>query len=145
MAKSTFLPILFLLIISCQSNTKKTDENTDQINISTSDTIQKNIKLEELGNKVFKEVTVSKISDSTFEIKGQARVFEATFGWDIEDGHYILKEGFVTADVGAPSWGNFAFQVSATKADKNTTLILVLFEESAEDGSRQNELPIKLY
>ncbi len=143
MTKSRFLPMLFLLIISCQSNTKKTDE-TGAVNSTTSDTIEK-IKLEEFNNKIFKEVTVSKISDSTFEIKGQARVFEATFGWDIEDGHYALKEGFVTADVGAPSWGSFNFQVSVTKVDKNSTLMLVLFEESAEDGSRQNELPIKLY
>ena len=145
MAKSIFLPILCLLIVSCQSNTKKTEETVDDINSKTSDTIEKIIKVEEFNNKIFKKVTVSKISDTTFAIKGQARVFEATIGWDIEDGHYVLKEGFTTADAGAPSWGNFTFQVSAKKVDKNSTLMLVLFEESAEDGSRQNELPIKLY
>ena len=113
--------------------------------ITTSDTIIKKNEVEEFNNKIFKEVTVSKISDTTFEIKGKARVFEATIGWDIEDGHYVLKEGFTNANIGAPSWGSFTFQVSATKVDKNSTLLIVLFEESAKDGSRQNELPIKLY
>ena len=50
MFQSRFLPILFLLIISCQSNTKKTDETdavaTDELEITTTDSIQKNIKLE---------------------------------------------------------------------------------------------------
>ena len=144
MTKTILLPMLFLLIISCQSNTKKID-SADEMKITTSDTIIKKNEVEEFNNKIFKEVTVSKISDTTFEIKGKARAFEATIGWDIEDGHYVLKEGFTTANIGAPSWGNFTFQVSATKVDKNSTLLLVLFEESAEDGSRQNELPIKLY
>ena len=144
MTKTILLPMLFLLIISCQSNTKKID-SADEMKITTSDTIIKKNEVEEFNNKIFKEVTVSKISDTTFEIKGKARVFEATIGWDIEDGHYVLKEGFTNANIGAPSWGSFTFQVSATKVDKNSTLLLVLFEESAEDGSRQNELPIKLY
>lgn len=92
----------------------------------------------------FRDVKVEKTGDSTFEVSGEAQVFEATFNWVIEDGHNQLKQGYATADAGAPAWGKFSFEVTA-KQNPNTVLHLILFEASAKDGSRQHELPIKLY
>lgn len=92
----------------------------------------------------FRNVKVEKTGDSTFEITGEAQVFEASFSWVIEDGHNEIKQGHGTTDAGAPSWGKFAFEVAAAKRP-NTTLHLILFEASAKDGSRQHELPIVLY
>lgn len=97
------------------------------------------------SNARFKDVTVEKTGDQTFLIKGKAQIFEASFGWVIEDGHRELKKGHEMTDAGAPEWGSFAFTVIAKKEDMNSTLHLILFETSAEDGSRQYELPILLY
>src|SRR5687768_4675765 len=93
----------------------------------------------------FRNVGVKKIGDSTFEVTGQAQVFEAAFSWVIEDGHHELKQGHGMTDAGAPAWGSFSFEVTAAKQDPNSVLHLILFEASAKDGSRQHELPIVLY
>jgi len=93
----------------------------------------------------FRNVRVKKIGDSTFEVSGEAQVFEAAFNWVIEDGHNELKQGYGTTDAGAPAWGKFSFEVTAAKHDPDTMLHLILFEASAKDGSRQHELPIVLY
>jgi hypothetical protein len=51
-----------------------------------------------------------------------------------------LKTGFTTTDAGAPEWGNFDFTIDIEKRE-SSTLTLILFEESAKDGSRNYELP----
>ena len=93
----------------------------------------------------FRNVKVKQIGDSTFEVSGEAQVFEAAFGWVIEDGHQELKQGHEMTDAGAPAWGKFSFEVTAAKQEPNFVLQLILFEASAKDGSRQHELPIVLY
>ena len=72
-------------------------------------------------------------------------MFEAAFSWIIEDGQEELQKGFQMTNAGAPEWGEFNFTVTAKKKRDNSTLTLILFEASAKDGSRQYELPIKLY
>ncbi len=47
-------------------------------------------------------------------------------------------------EAGAPEWGKFEFTIDAKKKREISTLILILFESSAMDGSRQYELPIVL-
>ena len=97
------------------------------------------------ANARFKEVTVEKTGDNTFLIKGKGQIFEANFNWVVEDGHEELKTGYTTTDAGAPEWGNFSFTIDAPKKRANSTLHLIIFELSANDGSRQHELPILLY
>lgn len=92
----------------------------------------------------FRNVRVKKTGDSTFEVSGQAQVFEAAFSWVIEDGHHELKQGHGMTDAGAPAWGNFTFEVTATKQEPNSVVHVILFEASAKDGSRQHELPVVL-
>ncbi|MFM1655355.1 Gmad2 immunoglobulin-like domain-containing protein [Brevibacillus sp. B_LB10_24] len=95
-------------------------------------------------NDVFKGVTVEKEQDDTYRVKGQAKVFEGVVNYSVEDGHNVLASGSAKASKGAPEWGDFAFTVTAKKAEPNTTLILFLSEKSAKDGSSQNGLPIVL-
>jgi hypothetical protein len=97
------------------------------------------------SNDRFRDVSVVRTGDSSFEISGKAQVFEAAYSWVVEDGHNEIKKGFGTTDAGAPAWGNFSFQLTAAKKDSNSLLQLILFEASAKDGSRQHELPIVLY
>lgn len=97
------------------------------------------------GNERFKNVTVERTGDHTFLIKGQGQIFEANFGWVVEDGHEELLKGHQMTDAGAPEWGNFSFTVDVAKKQDNTTLLLILFESSPKDGSRQYELPLVLY
>ena len=97
------------------------------------------------SNQRFKDVTIEQINQYEFRIKGKGQIFEASFGWVIEDGHEELQQGYATTDAGAPEWGNFSFVVNAQKKRPNSTLHLVLYETSAKDGSRQYELPIPLF
>ena len=97
------------------------------------------------SNERFKEVLVEKIGNDSFLIQGKGQIFEASFSWVVEDGHEELKKGFQTTDAGAPEWGRFNFTIRAAKKRANSTLILILFESSPKDGSRQHELPLVLY
>ncbi|MBC7946853.1 MAG: Gmad2 immunoglobulin-like domain-containing protein [Chitinophagaceae bacterium] len=97
------------------------------------------------GNARFKNVTVTKTAENEFLVKGEGQIFEASFGWVIEDGHDELKQGHEMTDAGAPAWGKFSFTVKAEKKRPNSTLHLILFETSAKDGSRQYELPVALH
>ncbi|CAG7624215.1 hypothetical protein PAESOLCIP111_02613 [Paenibacillus solanacearum] len=74
-----------------------------------------------------------------FTVEGEARVFEAAFSWTLEDGHNILAEGHGMADLGAPAWGHFRFDVTYAQASQ-PNLTLILFVHSAKDGSVQQEL-----
>lgn len=149
------LSILFflLLIIGCNSRVTTTveTESPDTISIDATDDSKQEIDTTSSGigklysNDRFKDVTVTQTGDNTFQIKGKGQIFEANFGWVIEDGHDELQKGHHMTDAGAPEWGNFSFSVTAPKKDPNTTLHIVLFESSAKDGSRQYELPILLY
>lgn len=96
------------------------------------------------SNERFSEVTVRKNEGNTFTVSGKGQLFEASFGWVVEDGHNELMKGFESTDAGAPEWGDFEFSVDVQKQRSNTTLTLVLFETSAKDGSRQHELAIPL-
>jgi len=96
------------------------------------------------ANFRFKDVTVEKTGEHRFTIKGKGQIFEATFGWVVEDGHNELLKGFEMTDAGAPEWGNFTFSIEVKKQRPNSTLMLILYETSAKDGSRQYELPVLL-
>lgn len=97
------------------------------------------------SNKIFKNVVVERIAQDSFEISGEASVYEANVRWNLEDGHYDLGEGFATASAAGPNWGTFRFKVKAPKANENTTIHIVLFEEDMETGNKKNFLPLYLY
>ncbi|HEY0750986.1 MAG TPA: Gmad2 immunoglobulin-like domain-containing protein [Chitinophagaceae bacterium] len=160
--------ILFLALVSCNDNTQDTSVNTDTTTtIAPSDTSSvmvppvdtNHIVSEDVqkpdpqtqpqpkvyANKRFKDVTVENVGENKFRIRGKGQIFEASFSWVIEDGHEELKKGYEMTDAGAPEWGNFDFTVEAVKKRPNSTLHLVIYEVSAKDGSRQYELPIKLF
>lgn len=97
------------------------------------------------ANARFRNVTVERLEGNTFRIRGQGQIFEASFSWVVEDGHYELYKGYQMTDAGAPEWGNFDFTIDVQKKRENSTLTLILFESSPKDGSRQYELPVTLY
>ncbi|MEO7978789.1 Gmad2 immunoglobulin-like domain-containing protein [Flavobacterium sp.] len=135
-----------LLCISCNKESKTVKKSEDKftskdtVTTSSSNTIPKKI----FFNELFREVTVEKITANKFRVKGEGQIFEANFGWVVEDGHNELKSGFEQTDAGAPKWGKFDFSFEVSKSNENSTLTLILFETSAEDGSRKHELPISL-
>lgn len=147
--------IIFLslmIFVACNNNeSTKTPIETDTLK-PIPETLQEPIKTKPevilpktYSNKRFKDVTVQRIAQDTFLIRGQGQIFEANFSWIVEDGHYELKKGFQMTDAGAPEWGNFEFTINVQKKRENSTLTLILFESSPKDGSRQYELPITLY
>ena len=145
-----FLSIAIVLLFSaCNSDNvqkeKDAEVNTDSILKNDKPNNSQNNEDKIYSNQRFRNVTIKKIDENGFEIKGQAQVFEATFSWVVEDGHEELKKGFETTTAGAPEWGDFIFTIEAEKKRPNSTLHLIIFESSAKDGSRQFELPILLY
>lgn len=96
-------------------------------------------------NNAFRNIIVNG-SNGSYSVIGEARIFEATLSYEIEDGHILYLEGFETSEKGAPEWGLFRIDIDIPENSlpTNGTLILNLFELSAKDGSRVNELPIVL-
>ena len=97
------------------------------------------------SNAAFRNVVVSG-TQGTYTITGEARVYEATFQYEVSDGHVMFQQGFAMASTGGPDWGTFELSVSIPPANlpSNGTLSLFLFEESANDGSVINELALVL-
>jgi hypothetical protein len=96
------------------------------------------------ANQRFKEVKVEKTGEHSYRVHGSAQIFEANFGWVVEDGHNQLESGHAMTEAGAPEWGRFDLTIDVEKARANSNLTLILFETSAKDGSRQYELAIPL-
>jgi len=98
------------------------------------------IVIENEAFRIFEPAPNTEVKDKII-VKGLARVWEATVQYEFEDGHFILAEGFVTASEGAPGWGEFAIEIGLDDAVSGSARV-VLYEESAKDGSRLNELII---
>ena len=146
----TILPFILVVFIACTSRVTTTTETPsgDTVaidHVDVPEVIDSTTTKPVFGNARFKDVSVTREDSLTFRISGKAQIFEANFGWVIEDGHDELQTGHQMTDAGAPEWGNFDFKVTAQKNNPNTTLHLILFESSAKDGSRQYELPLRLY
>jgi hypothetical protein len=76
-----------------------------------------------------------------FTVTGTANTFEANFLYELLDANgAVVDEDFVTATSGTGTRGTFEF----TTADAGDVAVLVVFEESAEDGSRMREVRIPL-
>ena len=147
----TFL-LSLIIFIACNNN-EQTNTTTNVDTLKTiPDTLQVTKPAEPepplpktYSNKRFRDVTVERVGQDTFLVRGQGQIFEANFNWIVEDGHEELKKGFHMTDAGAPEWGNFSFAIDVQKEQENSTLMLILFESSPKDGSRQYELPLMLY
>lgn len=144
--------ILLLIILFTACNKKEEIAVEPQEVVKTKDTVQlkkkpalPNTTVKKYSNERFRNVTVEKVNGDTFRVKGEGQIFEASFSWIVEDGHNELKEGHEMTDAGAPEWGKFDFTLDVAKNKENSTLTLILFEISANDGSRQHELPILLF
>jgi germination protein M len=74
-------------------------------------------------------------------VSGTANTFEATFQYELLDADgNVIDENFVTATSGTGTRGTFEF----VTADIDGVATLVVFEASAEDGSRMREVEIPL-
>jgi hypothetical protein len=73
---------------------------------------------------------------SPFTARGTANTFEANLQWELRDaGGKVLAKNFATATSGTGTRGTFSFPVTFGVAQP-TQGALVVFESSAEDGSR---------
>jgi hypothetical protein len=91
-------------------------------------------------NVAFRNIKVEG-SNGEYKVIGEARVFEASFFYAVENGHdYVIDETVITTQEGAPEWSTFELNISipSDKIPNNGTLILQLFERSAKDGEIVN-------
>jgi Immunoglobulin-like domain of bacterial spore germination/Sporulation and spore germination len=101
---------------------------------------------EQLTPQIFAESpVVGETVTSPLRSRGTANTFEATFQVELISGGKVIAKRFVTATSGSGTRGTFAFtlpyKLSGTADGK-----LVLYEVSAENGSRTNvvEIPLRL-
>jgi len=98
------------------------------------------------GEQTFRNVEVTG-ENGEYTVKGEARTFEASFAYSVEDGHNLLvEEQHEMASIAAPEWGTFEFDVNIEedKLPENGTLTLTLYTKSAKDGSIENRKFVKL-
>ncbi|XEC97248.1 Gmad2 immunoglobulin-like domain-containing protein [Paenibacillus tarimensis] len=96
-------------------------------------------------NSAFRNIKVSG-SNGTYTVTGEARVFEAVMHYAVSDGHDYLFEKMHVLNEGAPEWSAFTLEIKLTKEQMpaNGTLMLEVFEYSAKDGSKTNEIAVPL-
>ncbi|MES2649215.1 MAG: Gmad2 immunoglobulin-like domain-containing protein [Bacteroidota bacterium] len=146
-----YLILIVGILFSCSSPDVNNDHSPDSVNVQKDTASQRDVVVSQdslpaniYTNERFRNVTVKHLNEQSFLVQGEAQIFEANFGWVIEDGHNELQHGFQMTDEGAPAWGNFKFTLDVEKKRANSSLHLILFELSAKDGSRQFELIIPL-
>ena len=154
--KTKQMKLLMLgFIIFCSCNTSTDNKETQTIKTDSLIT-EKQIELDTsfsntiasdsvYSNPRFRNVTKTNIGVGIFEIKGEARVFEATVNYILRQGKEESDVAFTSTSKGAPEWGEFKFTINSTIFNANVPLYLILFETSAKDGSRLDELTIKLF
>jgi len=82
---------------------------------------------------------------SPMRAHGMSNTFEATFLYEIVDpSGRIVAEGFVTATSGSGVWGTFDVTLPF-EIEQEGIGSLIVFEESAKDGSRVNLVEISLH
>jgi hypothetical protein len=134
---------LVFMLLSCGTNSQQRERpDSTSVGHDTNDYVSGSPEI--YANETFKEVTVKKIAEHEFKIKGKGKINETAFTWVVEDGHRELKKGYVAPDEGAPAWGKFTFTINVEKEDPNSTLHLILFEASPKGGNRKHELSIPL-
>jgi len=99
------------------------------------------------GNQAFRNVVVEG-EKGHYMVTGEARLFEGQFMYAVSDGHnYLVEESaMIDGGNGAPDFSPFRIEISIPQSDwpENGTLTLEIYEISAKDGSRTNELIIPL-
>lgn len=143
--------IMAIILAACNNDAPGNVGPKEDTSKTVADTVGTGKKMEAdslssktYANKRFRNVTIKRMGNDTFLVRGQGQIFEANFNWSVEDGHEELMKGYETTDAGAPEWGNFEFSIHVQKKRPHSTLTLILYESSAKDGSRQYELPITL-
>lgn len=80
----------------------------------------------------------------TFKLSGIANVHEATVSWQLTDlDGEPFKKGFITATCGTGCWGTFKDRLSLERVP-GESIILEVFQSSAEDGSQLDLVKIPL-
>jgi hypothetical protein len=86
---------------------------------------EENIKV---GNFVY--------SPDSLTVTGTARIWEANVVYELVDGDgNVLFDGFTTASIGAPEWGDYSFAINGDLSQAETIRI---FSISAKDGSKMD-------
>lgn len=84
---------------------------------------------------------------SPLRVTGTANTFEATFSYELTDTDgLIVDESFVTATSGTGTRGTFDFTTTPYTVPFDGVGALIVFERSAQDGSRINlvEIPLRM-
>lgn len=122
-----------------ESNETKGSNNSENKEQETNETSENDeVVLENDAFQIFEPDPNEEVVDRIV-VRGLAKVFEGTVQYSFEDGHFIIDKGFTTAS--ATEWGEFEIVIELEDIPEGLYRV-VLFEESAKDGSIVHELLI---
>lgn len=90
-------------------------------------------------------LSYAQIVGNAIAVSGTARVFENQLNWELRTGDTVIQNGTAMAD--APDIGQFgpySFSVDVTTIPADTMLTLEVFDYSAKDGAKENEVIVPL-
>ncbi len=145
-----FLGLLFFCSCNTSTDNKTTQTTkTDNTTVNEKQSVDTNLNLVKsdsvYSNARFRNVTVTDLGNGIYDINGEAKVFEATLNYNLRQGKEESDVAHTTTSKGAPDWGKFNFTINSTIFKVNVPLYVILFESSAKDGSKLDELSIKLF
>jgi hypothetical protein len=80
--------------------------------------------------------------DAPVEVSGLSNTFEANVRYEVTDADgAVVDDGFTTATAGTGTWGTFSFTTDVPAGD----VVITVFQESAEDGSRVDVYPVPVH
>ena len=79
---------------------------------------------------------------SPVAVSGLSNTFEANVLYEVTDASgNVVDDGFTTATSGTGTWGTFTFSTDLEPGD----VVITVFQESAEDGSRTDLYPVPVH
>ncbi|WP_051353045.1 BsuPI-related putative proteinase inhibitor [Thalassobacillus devorans] len=93
-----------------------------------------------MDGEAFRNLEVSG-ENGSYVVTGEARVFEGSFVYNVEDGHNMLIENTThQVEEGAPSWSSFKLEIELNKDEipESGSLTLTLFEIDPKTGNPTN-------
>ncbi len=151
-----FILVLFITVIGCsmsgqdntnQSNASNLVDNNQNPATTNNDQKVDNNQIQVVKNDAFiiEYPTPKSVIGKSFTIIGKAHgIFEGEFNYELEDGHKMLSKGNIMLEgMKSPAdWTPFKHKVTLDENPTSPVGTLILFDISAKDGSRINELII---
>ena len=135
--KLSLVVLVFLLFPACLNTPEENTPSHKNVGASSKPIPKTTTKIYQ--NELFWEVSVEKIENNKYRVKGKGKNSISFLNYVVEDGHDQLLDSIATLNKDNPEWGTFNFTFEAKKKDENTTLVIALFEKRLKNPETDNK------